>query len=174
MFRIRLPCLLNSLNLPYTFSFLCRQRLTACETMIQAMEKQQAHHQDEQNSVNRFSKDERFSDLDDEKQTTPDSKTTSDPSSGAKDVPAISISNLFKENALPKTNHVSRMTTEEPHILSSIVIKRKKPRRSILFGAAMGGVVACWVFSGNFIFTALFTLMTVLGQLEFYRMAMYV
>ena len=44
--------------------------------------------------------------------------------------------------------------------------KAKKPRRSILFGAAMGLVVACWVFSGNYIFTGLFTLMTILGQLE--------
>lgn len=48
----------------------------------------------------------------------------------------------------------------------------KKKSRSILFGAAMGGLVACWVFSGNVIFTALFTLMTVLGQLEYYRMVM--
>ena len=45
-----------------------------------------------------------------------------------------------------------------------------KPRRSILFGATMGALVACWVFSGNYIFTGLFTLMTVLGQLEYYRM----
>jgi hypothetical protein len=150
--------------------------------MIQAMEKQQAHHQDEQSNVNKFSKDERLtdSDDDDEKQKTQDSKTINEPFSGAKDVPAISVSNLFKENILPKAKHVSLKqdnqgtTTEEPYILSSVVIKRKKPRRSILFGAAMGGVVACWVFSGNFIFTALFTLMTILGQLEFYRMAMYV
>lgn len=48
----------------------------------------------------------------------------------------------------------------------------KKKSRSILFGAAMGALVACWVFSGNVIFTALFTLMTVLGQLEYYRMVM--
>lgn len=47
---------------------------------------------------------------------------------------------------------------------------KKKPRRSILFGATMGFVVACWVFSGNYIFTGLFTLMTILGQLEYYRM----
>mmetsp|Transcript_17235 Transcript_17235/g.31208 ORF Transcript_17235/g.31208 Transcript_17235/m.31208 type:complete len:515 (+) Transcript_17235:126-1670(+) len=49
---------------------------------------------------------------------------------------------------------------------------KAKPRRSILFGAAMGLVVACWVFSGNYIFTGLFTLMTILGQLEYYRMVM--
>ena len=36
----------------------------------------------------------------------------------------------------------------------------------------MGAVVACWVFSGNYIFTTLFTLMTALGQLEYYRMVM--
>lgn len=52
------------------------------------------------------------------------------------------------------------------------VKKKKKNSRSILFGAAMGAIVACWVFSGNFLFTSLFTLMTVLGQLEYYRMVM--
>lgn len=50
--------------------------------------------------------------------------------------------------------------------------KPKKARRSILFGAMMGAIVACWVFSGNYIFTGIFTLMTVLGQLEYYRMVM--
>ena len=50
--------------------------------------------------------------------------------------------------------------------------KTAKPRRSILFGALMGAVVAMWVFSGNYIFTGLFTLMTILGQLEYYRMVM--
>jgi len=50
--------------------------------------------------------------------------------------------------------------------------KKKKSQRSILFGATMGAVVACWVFSGNYIFTGLFTLMTILGQLEYYRMVM--
>lgn len=53
-----------------------------------------------------------------------------------------------------------------------VLPKIKKPRRSIMFGATMGFVVACWVFSGNYIFTGLFTLMTVLGQLEYYRMVM--
>lgn len=51
-------------------------------------------------------------------------------------------------------------------------IKKKKNRRSILFGATMGAAVACWVFSGNWIFTGVFTLMTILGQLEYYRMVM--
>lgn len=47
-----------------------------------------------------------------------------------------------------------------------------KRRRSISFGALIGLAVATWVFSGNYIFTGLFTLMTVLGQLEYYRMVM--
>lgn len=50
--------------------------------------------------------------------------------------------------------------------------KKKKNSRSVIFGAAMGAMVACWVFSGNFVFTTLFTLMTALGQLEYYRMVM--
>ncbi|KAL3908019.1 MAG: hypothetical protein SGILL_008643, partial [Bacillariaceae sp.] len=48
----------------------------------------------------------------------------------------------------------------------------KKKHRSIVFGAIMGAAVACWVFSGNYIFTGLFCLMTILGQLEYYRMVM--
>ena len=50
--------------------------------------------------------------------------------------------------------------------------KKKKGGRSILFGATMGAAVAGWVFSGNYVFTGLFTLMTILGQLEYYRMVM--
>jgi len=48
----------------------------------------------------------------------------------------------------------------------------KKKHRSILFGALMGLAVAGWVFSGNYIFTGLFCCMTILGQLEYYRMVM--
>ena len=51
-------------------------------------------------------------------------------------------------------------------------VPKKKKSRSVLFGAVMGAVVACWVFSGNLLFTTLFTLMTILGQLEYYRMVM--
>ena len=50
--------------------------------------------------------------------------------------------------------------------------KKKKGGRSVLFGATMGAAVAGWVFSGNYVFTGLFTLMTILGQLEYYRMVM--
>jgi hypothetical protein len=55
---------------------------------------------------------------------------------------------------------------------TSVAAQPQKARRSILFGAMMGAIVACWVFSGNYIFTGIFTLMTVLGQLEYYRMVM--
>jgi len=51
-----------------------------------------------------------------------------------------------------------------------VSLKKKKKRRSILFGVMMGSCVACWVFSGNWIFTGILTLMTILGQLEYYRM----
>lgn len=51
-------------------------------------------------------------------------------------------------------------------------VKPEKKQRSILFGTVMGAVVAAWVFSGNYIFTGLFCLLTILGQLEYYRMVM--
>ncbi|KAL7484064.1 hypothetical protein ACHAW6_009704 [Cyclotella cf. meneghiniana] len=50
--------------------------------------------------------------------------------------------------------------------------KAPKKGRSVLFGATMGLIVAAWVYSGSYIFTTLFTLMTALGQLEYYRMVM--
>jgi hypothetical protein len=55
---------------------------------------------------------------------------------------------------------------------TSVPTVPKKKHRSILFGAIMGAVVACWVFSGNYIFTGIFCLITILGQLEYYRMVM--
>jgi hypothetical protein len=72
---------------------------------------------------------------------------------------------------LESTNETSAVL-EEATIDEKAPAKATKPRRSILFGAAMGAIVACWVFSGNYIFTGLFTLMTILGQLEYYRMVM--
>jgi phosphatidate cytidylyltransferase len=51
-------------------------------------------------------------------------------------------------------------------------LEPKKKQRSVMFGAAMGLAVAGWVFSGNYLFTGLFTLMTILGQLEYYRLVM--
>jgi phosphatidate cytidylyltransferase len=51
-------------------------------------------------------------------------------------------------------------------------IQKVKTRRSIGFGALMGLAVAGMVFSGNYVFTGIFTMMTVLGQLEYYRMVM--
>lgn len=52
------------------------------------------------------------------------------------------------------------------------VQKKKKARRSISFGAFLGLGAAAWVYSGNYIFTTIFMLMTALGQLEYYRMVM--
>lgn len=76
-----------------------------------------------------------------------------------------------KTVVLESTNETS-IVLEEATIDEKAPAKAKKSRRSILFGAAMGAIVACWVFSGNYIFTGLFTLMTILGQLEYYRMVM--
>ena len=70
------------------------------------------------------------------------------------------------------TPEQSKTTEVENKQNDKKVTKKRKPRRSILFGATMGAIVACWVFSGNYIFTALFTLMTLVGQLEYYRMVM--
>jgi hypothetical protein len=68
-------------------------------------------------------------------------------------------------------------TTTPASSSSSVVVqketkKKKKKGRSVLFGATMGLVVAGWVYSGNIAFTTLFTLMTAVGQLEYYRMVM--
>jgi hypothetical protein len=68
------------------------------------------------------------------------------------------------------THHVEAASVETSS--SSELIVSKKASRSVWFGASMGAVVACWVFSGNWIFTGIFTLMTILGQLEYYRMVM--
>ena len=62
------------------------------------------------------------------------------------------------------------LTAESKSEDSAPTTRKKKNRRSILFGASMGAFVAGWVFSGNYIFTGVFTLMTILGQLEYYRM----
>ena len=72
---------------------------------------------------------------------------------------------------------VAKTTTPASSSSSSVVVqketkKKKKKGRSVLFGATMGLVVAGWVYSGNIAFTTLFTLMTAVGQLEYYRMVM--
>lgn len=69
------------------------------------------------------------------------------------------------ENAVQKLDLSTSTTT-------GVEAAKKKPRRSIMLGVIMGLAVACWVFSGNYLFTALFTSMTILGQLEYYRMIM--
>jgi phosphatidate cytidylyltransferase len=85
----------------------------------------------------------------------------------------------------PRTNGGNTMTLSSApstkglatqHGVNGVAVKSKtspsKPRRSIGFGAAMGLAVTGWVFSGSYIFTGLFTFMTALGQLEYYRMVM--
>lgn len=75
-----------------------------------------------------------------------------------------------------QTSNTEENPNEKAIAISSVkekkTPKKKKQSRSVLFGASMGAIVACWVFSGNFLFTSLFTLMTILGQLEYYRMVM--
>lgn len=71
-----------------------------------------------------------------------------------------------QEEAQSKLHTVITIEEEEKPI------KPERNRRSIMFGATMGLGVAGWVFSGNWIFTGVFTLMTILGQLEYYRMIM--
>lgn len=71
--------------------------------------------------------------------------------------------------SLDTTKQVTIMQQSSP---PKKVKKKKNKSRSVLFGVLMGVAVATWVFSGNYIFTVLFTLMTILGQLEYYRMVM--
>lgn len=77
--------------------------------------------------------------------------------------------------SLAETTNLAVSQTGVPFHAESTAVRTPKPkraRRSIGFGAFMGLAVAGWVFSGNYIFTGLFTLMTVLAQLEYYRMVM--
>mmetsp|Transcript_2203 Transcript_2203/g.3381 ORF Transcript_2203/g.3381 Transcript_2203/m.3381 type:complete len:582 (+) Transcript_2203:111-1856(+) len=149
--------------------------LDACDTMLQVMKKE--HPEQRQLPVEHYNlkADEHSVDSVGLRVQNEPSHASKRQIDAGKHVPTISISNLYSNSVPSEQQHIlvgkpTEVATTEPS--SSITPKRKKPRRSILFGAAMGSVVACWVFSGNFIFTALFTLMTILGQLEFYRMAM--
>jgi CDP-diglyceride synthetase len=83
----------------------------------------------------------------------------------------IAVSSTSTADATEESN-VALTAETSTHEVKAPSKKNKKGSRSILFGATMGALVACWVFSGNFIFTALFTLVTILGQLEYYRMVM--
>lgn len=99
---------------------------------------------------------------------TPEAKHDDDDSlrttGGSVSKAVVVVSNPPEDEAFTSSEDTSSPTT------TVATTKPKKQRRSITFGAAMGMLVACWVFSGSYIFTALFTLMTILGQLEYYRM----
>ena len=69
----------------------------------------------------------------------------------------ISCLEKSKLEAPPAMEIIEAKATEEK---KKVTKKEKKKSRSVLFGVTMGAVVAGWVFSGNFIFTTLFTLMT--------------
>lgn len=78
-----------------------------------------------------------------------------------------------KVNKKKKKQEDLEMTTEVVMTSGEVVApKKKKGQRSILFGALMGLSVALWVFSGSYLFTGIFCSMTILGQLEYYRMVM--
>jgi len=79
--------------------------------------------------------------------------------------------NNEKEKKMNKTDNKSTTSTA---VVAAAPKKTPvvKKQRSVLFGALMGLTVAGWVFSGNYIFTGLFSLITILGQLEYYRMIM--
>jgi hypothetical protein len=84
------------------------------------------------------------------------------------EAPALAMENATATTTWAESNAVARKHGEGRTTATGPA--KKKGRRSILFGATMGLAVAGWVFSGSYIFTGLFTLMTLLGQLEYYRM----
>jgi len=89
--------------------------------------------------------------------------------------PAVSSSSVTDSVGTELTTaltEVAETATDSSSTAVAPAKKEKKKGRSVLFGATMGLVVAGWVYSGNISFTALFTLMTALGQLEYYRMVM--
>jgi hypothetical protein len=84
------------------------------------------------------------------------------------------LETLPKDPTQATSKAVATTSTTKAENLTETPVKKKKAngQRSVLFGAIMGAAVACWVFSGNYVFTGLFALMTILGQLEYYRMVM--
>jgi len=113
---------------------------------------------------------------------TSEHETISSSSSGSKKCVSASEELLAAcENMLSTLEEIEKENTEKAKASSVVSVtdekqaspaKKEKKQRSILFGALMGAAVAGWVFSGNYIFTGLFCLVTILGQLEYYRMIM--
>lgn len=100
------------------------------------------------------------------KQPVATSKKVNGSEKGEDDVESTELTAALAGDLPDKTTAVAIVDAHSPKK------KEKKKGRSVLFGATMGLIVAGWVYSGNYIFTTLFTLMTALGQLEYYRMVM--
>ncbi|KAG7339579.1 phosphatidate cytidylyltransferase [Nitzschia inconspicua] len=85
----------------------------------------------------------------------------------------VAVVVVGQQSSIPATTTTTTNTNNNNNNNHHTKKKKQQPQhRSILFGAVMGAAVACWVFSGNYVFTGLFCLMTILGQLEYYRMVM--
>mmetsp|Transcript_3865 Transcript_3865/g.6050 ORF Transcript_3865/g.6050 Transcript_3865/m.6050 type:complete len:519 (+) Transcript_3865:203-1759(+) len=87
------------------------------------------------------------------------------------------IANVISSTELESSNNFTSVDVTTADIMpedekSEASSKPKNKSRSVLFGAMMGLCATGWVFSGNYIFTGIFTSMTILGQLEYYRMVM--
>lgn len=80
--------------------------------------------------------------------------------------------NNSKNATLTSLDLLSMEAADKSEKKTEVSKKTKKKSRSVLFGAMMGLCAAGWVFSGNLIYTGIFTSMCILGQLEYYRMVM--
>lgn len=103
-----------------------------------------------------------------------DTPLSMDTNNGRISEPRENNSQISKPSPAGTTSESPTMQGEIDFAQStSVQPAMKKQHRSIVFGAIMGAVVACWVFSGNYIFAGIFCLITILGQLEYYRMVMH-
>ena len=82
--------------------------------------------------------------------------------------PCVDLLRTLRDFQLENANDDNKSSPLSPHSTPSPP-PRKKPRRSILFGALMGLGCAGWVFSGDYIFTSVFAILVTIGQLEYFR-----
>lgn len=151
-----------------------RQLLRACDVMLAALPQEE----EEENGDETLSENGKSLDLD---ATTMTRVSISDANSIASvtDQAAMETANGTPMTSNNESTQVALIpvaaattTNKNDDDDDTTAVAPKKKQRSILFGAVMGAVVAAWVFSGNYIFTGVFCLMTILGQLEYYRMVM--